>query len=124
MRFDLVRPCGNCPFRTDVHPYINAARVREILGGGKGRDHWPCVSFPCHKTIDYDVEDGERAHIPPDAQQCAGVMIILTRDGRPNQAMQLGERLLGADFSKLDMTAPVYASTQAAITAHETADRR
>jgi hypothetical protein len=122
MRFDLTRPCGNCPFRTDVRPYIDARRVREILGGGEKRAWWPAVSFPCHKTIDYDVEDGERPNIGPNAQQCAGVMIILTRDKRPNDAMQLGERLCGFDASKLDMTSPVYESAAAAIAAHEKED--
>jgi len=112
MRFDLVRPCGDCPFRSDLHFGLRPGRVREILGGGKGSKRWwPASSFPCHRTINY----GDGDVIPPTAQQCAGVMIILIREGRPNDAMQIAERLRMFDPAKLDMSAPVYQSTQAAI---------
>jgi hypothetical protein len=117
MNFDLVRPCGDCPFRSDRLAYIRAERVREILGGGKGKKWWPASSFPCHKTIEYG--EGDRAHIPQTAQQCAGVMIILHREGRHNDAMQLGERFGMWDPSRLDLTAPVHATTEAAIDAAE-----
>lgn len=121
MNFDLTSPCGDCPFRTDIHPFIRAEKVREILGGGEGRAWWPATSFPCHKTIDYDVDDGERPRIHAKSQQCAGVMIILTRENRPNDSMQLAARLFDWNPAKLDMTAPVYASTSAAIAAHKRA---
>lgn len=116
MRFDLTSPCGNCPFRNDHGPFgLHAERVRGILGGGKGRAWWPASSFPCHKTIGYgEGEDGETV-IGPDAQQCAGVMIILHRENRHNDAMQLGQRFGRFDPSKLDMNAPVYPSTAAAV---------
>jgi hypothetical protein len=113
MRFDLTRPCGNCPFRNDIHFGLRPERVRGILGGGKGRDWFPAPSFPCHKTIEYTDDDG--AIIPATAQQCAGVMIILHRENRHNDAMQIAERLGLWDSSKLNLTAPVYASTAAAI---------
>jgi hypothetical protein len=115
MNFDLVRPCGDCPFRSDKRAYLRPERVREILGGGKGRQHWPACSFPCHRTIVYD--EGDRATIPPSAQQCAGVMIILTREGRWNDAMQVAQRFGLWDPARLDLDAPVHASTQAAIEA-------
>lgn len=149
MRFDLTRPCGNCPFRNDLHFGLRAERVREILGGGKGKSWWPTPSFPCHKTIDYapytlgddsitckrcgrtshhpeDVAnrycghchvflDDNATYIGPDAQQCAGVMSILHRENRPNDVMQIAERLGLWDPAKLDPTAPVYASTDEAI---------
>lgn len=117
MNFDLVRPCADCPFRSDRPAYLRRERVRQILGNGKGRAWWPAASFPCHKTIVYD--DGNCATIPPTAQQCAGVMIILTREKRPNDAMQLGERFGLFDPARLDMTAPVHLSTQAAIEAQD-----
>jgi hypothetical protein len=118
MRFDMTTPCGNCPFRNDRGPFgLRAERVREILGGGQGRAHWPATSFPCHKTIDYsENEDGSEKHvIGPDAQQCAGVMLILYRENRPNDAMQLGERFRLWNPAKLAADAPVYASTAEAI---------
>ena len=116
MNFDLVRPCDNCPFRNDRHPFgLRPDRVREILGGGRGRAHWPCASFPCHKTVDYGAGDDDSDVIPATAQQCAGVMIILHRENRHNDAMQLGQRLGFFDPMRLDMTAPVYELTEAAI---------
>ncbi len=115
MNFDLVRPCSNCPFRSDRRFYLARGRVREILGGGKGRAWWPAPSFPCHKTIEY----GEHTVIPATAQQCAGVMIILSREGRPNDAMQIAQRFGMFDPSRLDLSAPVFGSTQAAIDAQE-----
>jgi hypothetical protein len=114
MKFDLKRPCQDCPFRSDRHFGLLPDRVRQILGDErKGRQWWPASSFPCHKTIDY--RDDDSTHVPQTAQQCAGVMIILTREGRPNDAMQIGERFKRCDPKGLDMTAPVYESTRAAI---------
>lgn len=114
MKFDLVRPCGDCPFRSDKPAYLRPERVREILGGGEGRAWWPACSFPCHKTIEYH-EDGTT--IPPSAQQCAGVMIILYRERRPNDAMQIGERFGFFNPSRLDLTAPVHVSIESALQA-------
>lgn len=115
MKFDLTRPCSNCPFRSDTTPFgLRPERVRGILGGGKGnRQWWPASSFPCHRTISY--RDSGCDYIGPDAQQCAGVMIILHRENRHNDAMQLGQRFGLFDPSKLDMDAPVYRSTDEAI---------
>ena len=113
MRFDLTRPCGNCPFRADKPFYMRPDRVRQILGGERGKAWWPTPSFPCHRTIEYT--DGDRARIPPTAQQCAGVMAILHRENRPNDAMQIAERLGLWDPATLDQAAPFYASTEDAI---------
>lgn len=30
MKFDLKSPCSNCPFRRDINPYLNKARVRDL----------------------------------------------------------------------------------------------
>lgn len=118
MRFDLTRPCGNCPFRSDKPFHLAPDRVRGILGGGK--HWWPAESFPCHKTLDYSDVDGDGyVKVPETAQQCAGVMAILHREGRPNTAMQIAERFGLWDPSSLDPTAPWYASTQAAIDGQE-----
>lgn len=112
MRFDLARPCGNCPFRSDKPFYMRPGRVRQILGGEHETTWWPSPSFPCHKTIIYDDRG---TTIPPTAQQCAGVMAILHRENRPNDAMQIAERLGLWNPATLDPAAPFYASTEAAI---------
>jgi hypothetical protein len=118
VKFDLTRPCGNCPFRTDVRPYIRADKVRQVLGdpAATGAAHWPASSFACHKTVDYRRSDRGRVHAR--SQHCAGAAIILTGERLPNQAMQLAERLLGVDFRRLDLSALVYPSRAAAIEAH------
>lgn len=96
-------------------------RVRQILGGGTGREHWPASSFPCHKTIVYgeDENGDEKTTIPPTAQQCAGVMWILHKEDRHNDAMQLGERFGFWKPERLDPTAPFYNSTDEAIRGQE-----
>jgi len=151
MRFDLVRPCANCPFRSDKPFFMKRERVLEILGDRHGKRWWPATSFVCHKTIDYggsyeiaaddasitckhcgrtsynpgDIENrycghcnvfhDDEPYIGPDAQQCAGVMAILHREGRPNDAMQIAQRFGLWDPSKLDPDAPFYESVEAAI---------
>jgi ribosomal protein S27AE len=152
MRFDLTRPCKDCPFRPDTHFDLRPERVREILGDTrKGGKWWPAPSFPCHNTVDYSpytiAENGRSItchrcgrtsysqgdvdnlycgkckifhedageYVPPTAQQCAGVMIILHREGRPNDAMQIAERFGLWNPANLDPDAPVYASTEEAI---------
>lgn len=122
MRFDLVRPCGRCPFRTDVAPFIRAGKVREVLGDpdARSRRWWPSESFVCHHTIDYGARRQARKYRK--AQHCAGVAIILIRDAVPNTAMQLAERLLGWQPECLDMSAPVYPSRRACIRAHADAE--
>lgn len=104
MNFNLTRPCDNCPFRTDVRPYLKKARVKEIercLVDAQG-------TFPCHKTT-VDSEDGEDDLMAgPKSEHCAGAMILLECLERPNQMMRIAERLRMYDFTKLDMRSPVF----------------
>ncbi len=117
MRFDLTRPCGNCPFRSDKPFHLRPERVRGILGGARGGNKWwPADSFPCHRTIEYTDDD---TIVPETAQQCAGVMAILHRENRPNTAMQLAERLGLWNPATLDPDAPFYQSTEDAIKGQE-----
>lgn len=108
MRFDLTRPCENCPFRKD-------GKGVELLPG-----RWKDIkralidkqaTFSCHKTIEFhdpylEEQDGEADwHIAaPGEQHCAGALITLEKMGRPNQIMRIFERLGGYDPSKLDMS--------------------
>lgn len=109
MMFKLTRPCANCPFRKDQGHLFGLGRERltEIFNA---------VAFQCHKTVDYKTEDGEGS--PGDKpQQCAGLMSILHRAGRPNQIMQVGERLGYFDPGKLDHS-ECYGSIEEAMEAH------
>lgn len=108
MSYGLTTPCANCPFRTDVRPYITAARAREILSS-EGEFH-------CHKTLDYsDGEGRERKG----TQVCAGFLICLEYEGRPNQMMRIAGRIGMYDPRKLNMGAPVYRGVSRAIAAHK-----
>lgn len=108
--FDLKRPCKNCPFlKSQGHLFrLGEERVRGIVDA---------PAFQCHKTLDFDADDGEgRAGDQP--QQCAGLMALLHKEGRANQIMRVAERISNFDASKIDASG-VYDSTEDAIAAHE-----
>lgn len=104
MNFGLTQPCNDCPFRTDVRPYLNRARVREIEHGLVEQQQ----SFPCHKTT-VDSKDGEgELMVTSRSEHCAGAMILLEGIAKPNQMMRIAERLGIYDHRKLDMGSPVF----------------
>lgn len=106
--FDLKRPCTNCPFKKGVGEMflLSESTLDGILSG---------PSFQCHKTIDYNTDSLERGDKP---QQCAGVMAILAKEGRPNQIMQVARRLGALDFDKLDPEGEAYGSIDEAREVH------
>lgn len=104
MNFDLVRPCANCPFRTDVPGYLRRERAQEIAEALMGGS-----SFPCHKTTEtVEEDDGSSRVATADSQMCAGAMIVLERMEQPNQIMRIAERTHVYDHNRLDMGAPVH----------------
>lgn len=82
------RPCTHCPFRRDAPGFLHGDRAEEIadslLVSGQ--------SFTCHETNDYDWKSGE-AVVTIDSKHCAGAALVLLAEGRPNQLMQVAERL-------------------------------
>lgn len=102
--FTLTSPCANCPFRSDRPFYLSAARAQEIA-----HSLYEGSTFHCHKTVDYDTEDGEPS-IGNRARVCAGALITMEKEGTANQMMRIGERLGLYDRCVLDMDSPVYAS--------------
>ncbi len=98
----LKNPCKDCPFRTDVCRYLQPERYLEIAESLVDRGE----AFSCHKTNDYE-EDGN-AVVTDRSCSCAGAMIWLQHQGKPNQLMQVMERLGAWDPSRLNMDAPVY----------------
>lgn len=110
MKYDLVKPCNNCPFRNDIMPFIRPERAEEIANA---------EDFPCHKTTDFDDEgdlqnrDGEH--------HCAGHLIFREKLEQPTQMMRICERIGLYDRSKLDMESPIYDSIEEMIEAHEKA---
>lgn len=116
--YSLKTPCPNCPFRTDVKPYLSPERVDEIrIGLERGE-------FPCHKTLDYDTEDGEESVETEKTAHCAGALILLEKEGTPSQMMRICERLGMYDRRKLDMDAPVFDSWDEMAAAQPSGRRR
>lgn len=100
--YSLTSPCPDCPFRSDVRPYLREARVRQLEVELERKE------FHCHKTTRLDGDgdtysDGESVH-------CAGALILMEKEGRSSQMMRIAERLGLYDPSRLDMDAPVYGS--------------
>lgn len=113
--FDLKAPCGNCPFRRDkAHLFgLSEDRVREIVSA---------QSFQCHKTVDYGEFDDPDKRQGDNPQQCAGLMAMLHAEGRPNQIMQVAERLGVFDPTALD-TSKTFATVSEAMEAHGNGNR-
>jgi len=108
MKYELKTPCSNCPFRSDVKPYIHPERVEEIIG----------QEFSCHKTTTCKEQDNNH----PAAQHCAGSLILHEKMDQPHQMMRICERIGLYDRTKLNMDAPVYDDAEAMIEAHEIAE--
>lgn len=121
MKFDLKTPCNNCPFRTDVKPYLRPRRAIEISNSiAEG------LTFSCHKTNEFvDDEDGFSETLETEnSQHCAGALILLVKEETPHQFLRIVERLGLFDPSKLDMKAPVYKSANKMIAAYRKAWRK
>lgn len=116
MKFELPRPCANCPFRSDKPFHLHPQRAHEIMSG----DH----TFACHKTVDYDAisstddDDGESKYVhrrSDNEQHCAGLLILREKMSRPTQMMRIAERLGFYDPTKLDMNSPVFENIDEAM---------
>lgn len=106
MHYKLTKPCSNCPFRSDIKPYLRSERVHEIA------DSLVRGQFPCHKTLNYDRthEECEEPEETENTGHCAGALILLEKLEQPSQMMRICERIGVYDARKLDMDAPVYDS--------------
>lgn len=106
--FNLKHPCKNCPFRRGQGECfrLSRLRLREIIKG---------VAFQCHKTVDYSEDEPSSGDKP---QQCAGLMALLHREGKPNQIIQVAERLGHLDPSSIDPKEQAYSSIDEMYRAH------
>lgn len=102
--FDHKKPCNNCPFRRSQAKKYNLGkeRITEIVNA---------TAFECHKTT------GVAASKKP-PQQCAGLMALLHSANKPNQIMQVAQRLTNYDPATIDKT-DTYATIEEAIKDHE-----
>ncbi len=99
MKYDMTKPCDQCPFLTKLKRGFTTRRLEEMASG----------EFPCHKTAEVveDDECGSEYHATADSQHCAGALIYLEKRDRSHQMMRIMERTNGYDRTKLDMTAAV-----------------
>lgn len=88
MKFDLIKPCSNCPFSKKQQGFLDGGRMEQIA-----TDLLSDKSFNCHKTT--HKKDREQSH-------CAGALIFLEKNKRPNQAMRFFERLGIYNHTKLE----------------------
>lgn len=65
MRFDLKKPCKDCPFLKGSSTQLTLApgRIEEIV-----KDIKNDMTFQCHKTLDYYTDK------PTQSQHCAGAL--------------------------------------------------
>lgn len=114
MKFDLVRPCPKCPFRTDcMEGWLSRARAAEIA-------HSITVdqaTFACHETTEAGGSDGPEQH-------CAGALLVLENSGEPpGQLARIAGRLGKFDPDQLGQDAPVFPSLAAFIDHHSDENR-
>ena len=104
MNFNLKKPCKNCPFRSDIRPFLTVERAEEIFDGliySQG-------TFACHKTTVSSDEDDCEMVTTQKSEHCAGALILLEKLEMPNQMMRIAERLGAYDHTQLEMDAPVF----------------
>lgn len=94
MKFNMTKPCKDCPFivGSSTNTTLAEGRLDEIV-----EDIRNDMSFTCHKTL--DKPSSEQEH-------CAGALIFLERENRPNQMMRIAERFRLYDRRKLNMDFP------------------
>lgn len=96
MKFDLKKPCKDCPFikGSSTNLTLSEERLDDIVNDISNND----MTFTCHKTL--DLAKSEQQH-------CAGALIFLEREDNPNQMMRIAERLGLYDRRELNMTADI-----------------
>lgn len=115
MKFEMTKPCKNCPFRTDsLKGWLGKNRAKEIAFAIIQQQG----TFPCHKTVDYDSDEEGEGVANGDSQHCAGAMIMLEHMEKPNQMMRIAERIGLYDMRKLDMKSPVFKNDKQFIKHH------
>lgn len=94
MKYTQTKPCNMCPFTKSTNFKFTREKAIAIATQDGG--------FCCHKTATVDEEDG--GYEPTEkSQACAGRLIMLEREGMPDQMMRIAERLGLYDRTKLDM---------------------
>lgn len=102
MHYDMKSPCSNCPFRSDIRPFLTSGRVREIARALIRGE------FPCHKTTVSDDDDEGGMSATENSRHCVGALLLLESAGCPSQMLRIVGRLGMYDPRLLDRSVPVY----------------
>lgn len=95
----MNRPCASCPFLREQVRMLRPGRKREIAAalrrGGE---------FPCHKTLNYETEDGNPRRTKQTAF-CAGAVLTMENGGGAgayaNQMVRIYTRIGGLNLDEL-----------------------
>ena len=119
-RYDMVRPCANCPFRTDETAIRFADRERaEEIEESAYR-----YGFPCHTTGEYIEDDdgyGEQDgfHFGEAGQHCIGYIIMCFQNGYDTwPGIGNDEELANRLQQQVDWKAPVFDNIEAFLEAN------
>ena len=123
MDYKLIRPCSNCPFRSDLPEHNRgwlSRRISSIVEDVIYGDN----TFMCHKTLSgTHSEDSDSTEYYPSGteQQCAGALIMAQHEGVlfNNQAHRLATRLGMFNPDNLNMDAPVFKSVLECLEFHK-----
>jgi len=76
----VKKPCKNCPFRSDVKPFLHPERAAEIAYATQNT----FADFTCHSTIEYDGCEDIQGRATGDfskAKTCAGFLTLRAQEG-------------------------------------------
>lgn len=88
MKYNVITPCSQCPFvrgGIELHPG-RARELSSMMLNSQGG------TFPCHKTLDYDVPDDHEARETDYTAHCAGALIFAEKNKNATQMMRIAER--------------------------------
>lgn len=78
MKFNLKRPCSNCPFRKKGAIDLRPGRVEGII---KNLDN-DYNTFPCHKTLDGEETEGAYTYTGNESACIGAIAYKLKYDGQ------------------------------------------
>lgn len=99
MKFDIKKPCVDCPFLkgSSTNESLEDGRIEDIV-----HDVINDYTFQCHKTLDFVNEKAEPQH-------CGGALVFMEKNfpNRVNNPMRMAERFGIYNKNELDMESDV-----------------
>lgn len=118
MRYDLRKPCKNCPFTNGPNRIIFSCRERaEEIEESAYRN-----GFPCHLSAElHEYDDGENSGYVPgrNTQHCVGAIGMFLNDGY-DTTPGMDNREIETDYSEAQRVA--FDSVEAFIEANDGAE--